>query len=489
MNMQYELNFKGELIIDNFAGGGGASIGIENGLNRFIDVAINHDPIALYVHKLNHPHTIHLPSDVFEVDPVEVCQGRPVGLAWFSPDCKHFSKAKGGMPVEKRIRGLAWVARKWAKRVRPRIIILENVTEFLSWGPVITVDGQTVPDKKRASLTFKAFDGWFRRNGYKTDFKKLRACDYGAPTIRERLFWVARCDDQPISWPLPTHGQSDSPLVKKKQLKPYRTTAECIDWSLPCPSIFMSKNEAADYSKGQGIYQIKRPLVDATLRRIAKGVVKYVIKDTNPFFVNSNAYMISRQFGQSIGHSVHDPIGTITANGGGKNQLVKIALAPMIAKQFGKGICHSIDEPLCSIMAGGEGEKSQIGSQALENKDDCDRDYIDSGATRVAAFILKYYGTNIGHGLREPIHTITTKDRFALVTVIIKGEPWVIVDIGVRMLQPHELMIAQGFPANYNFGDISNSNKVRLIGNSVPPEFSKAMVIANMINDTVWKAA
>lgn len=489
MNMQYELNFKGELIIDNFAGGGGASIGIEMGLNRFIDIAINHDPIALYVHKLNHPHTLHLPSDVFEVDPVEVCQGRPVGLAWFSPDCKHFSKAKGGMPVEKRIRGLAWVARKWAKQVRPRIIILENVSEFLSWGPVVSVNGKTVPDKRRAGLTFKAFNRWFTRNGYKTEYKILRACDFGAPTIRERLFWVARCDDHPISWPLPTHGKSNSPLVQKKQLKPYRTTAECIDWSIPCPSIFLSKEEADDYSNQNRINKIKRPLVDASLRRIAKGVVKYVIKDPNPYIVNSDAYTVSRQFGQSIGHSLHDPIGTITANGGGKNQLVKISLSPMIARQFGTGICHSIDEPLGTIMSDGGGGKSQLVSPVLVKKGGYDRDYIETGAIRVTAFILKYYGHDIGHDLREPLHTITTKDRFALVTVIIKGEPWVIVDIGVRMLQPHELMLAQGFPANYNFGDITNSNKVRLIGNSVPPEFSKAMVIANMINDTVWKAA
>lgn len=558
MSFQYDLNFMNDLIVDNFAGGGGASIGIELGTNRFVDIAINHDKTALEVHELNHPHAGHYPSDVFEIDPDSVCGGRKVGLAWFSPDCRHHSKAKGGKPVKRNIRGLAWVARKWArsKTARPRLICLENVEEFLDWGPLIPAvdkhgqlkkndDGEIEmkPDPKRKGLTFQAFDAWFKRNGYQTDYKILRACDYGAPTIRRRFFWIARCDGLPIVWPEPTHAAPKSPLVKKKKLKPYRTAAECIDWSIPCPSIFMSKDEAREYTKESGV-RLKRPLADATLNRVAKGVFKFVLNDPRPFIIPIAHYngrntahpidepirtitanpkggtfaiampFLARQFGQGIGRRADEPAPTIMANGMGKTQLVNMAAIPMIARQFKTGVCHPVNQPTNTIMAGGGGGKNQLVTAFMAKnytgvtgsklssplgtitsvdhhslvKVTMAQDDIEAGAERVAAFLLKYYGTNIGHSLKEPIHTITSKDRFSLVTVHIKGEPWVIVDIGIRMLQPHELMLAQGFPADYNLGNVSKTKKVALIGNSVPPPLVAAIVKANYTDMQFMKA-
>ncbi|MCP4160017.1 MAG: DNA cytosine methyltransferase [Deltaproteobacteria bacterium] len=524
--MQYDLNFSDELIVDNFAGGGGASIGIEAGANRFVDIAINHDKKALEVHEINHPHTEHIKSDVFEVDPVKLCNGNPVGLAWFSPDCRHFSKAKGSKPVEKKIRGLAWVARNWAKKVKPRIIILENVEEFLTWGP-LKVDK---PDPKRRGLTFQSFNSWFQRNGYKTEWKILKACDYGAPTIRKRLFWIARCDGEKIVWPEPSHAPKESIQVKKKQLKPYRTASECIDFSIPCPSIFMDKKEVKVFNK-KNKTRIKRPLADATLKRIAKGIVKYVIGEKNPFIVPIANYgsgcvvqpvdeplrtitawpkdgsfalctpYISRDFSQSIGSDIKEPVGSITAGGGGKTRLI----APIIARQFKSGVCHSVENPLATIMAAGGGGKNQLVSAFLAKHytgvvgsdlkkplgtitsvdhhslvtATLSQDQINKGAEKVTAFLIKYYGQSYAQGLKEPLHTLSTKDKFGLVTVHIKGEPWVIVDIGIRMLQPEELKLAQGFPKDYDLGDNTKTTKVRLIGNSVPPPFAEAIVKAN----------
>lgn len=533
---QYEFNFDNSLIIDNFAGGGGASIGIEMGLNRPIDIAINHDPIALDVHKQNHPNTLHITSDVFEVDPIKVCCGRPVGFAWFSPDCKHFSKAKGGTPLEKNIRGLAWVTRRWAKLKRPKIIVLENVEEFLTWGPLKKIKGEWRPDKRRSGLTFNAFNSWFIRNGYQTEYRIIKACDLGAPTIRKRLYWIARCDGRSVVWPEQTHGPKNSILVKKRELKPYRETAECIDWSIPCPSIFMDKAQARSYKKRTGI-QVKRPLADATLKRIAKGVVKFVLTNPNPFIVPIANYgggsvvaqsineplrtitanpkggafalctpFMVRQFGQSVGHSVKEPTGSITANGGGKEQLASVIAVPMISRQFGTGICHKIEQPLATIMSGGGGGKSQLVSAFLAKHytgvigsdlrgpigtitsidhhsvvtTTLSKSDIKKGS-RVAAFLVKYYGQGIGCDINEPIHTITANDRFGLVTVTIQGEPWVIIDIGIRMLKPHELMKAQGFPDDYYLGDYSNTDKVRLIGNSVSPVVASAIAAANWI--------
>ncbi|MCP4161168.1 MAG: DNA cytosine methyltransferase [Deltaproteobacteria bacterium] len=544
--MQYDLNFNNELIVDNFAGGGGASIGIEKGANRFVDIAINHDEKALNVHELNHPHTKHIKSDVYEVDILEECEGDPIGFAWFSPDCRYHSKAKGGKPVNRHIRGLAWVIRKYAKlpkNKRPRVITFENVEEFLNWGPLIPKrdkEGNVVykdekvwliPDPKRKGLTFWAFNQWFLRNGYKTEWRILKACDYGAPTIRKRLFWIARCDGEKIVWPEPSHAPKDSIQVKKKKLKPYRTASECIDFSIPCPSIFMDKKEVKVFNK-KNKTRIKRPLADATLKRIAKGIVKYVINEQNPFIVQTGygerkgqspraidinnplgtivaggvkhavcTPYIARQFGQSIGHNINEPTGSITAGGGGKTQLV----APIIARQFKSGVCHSVENPLATIMAAGGGGKNQLVSAFLAKHytgvvgsdlknplgtitsvdhhslvtATLSQDQINKGAEKVTAFLIKYYGQSFAQGLKEPLHTLSTKDRFGLVTVHIKGEPWVIVDIGIRMLQPEELKLAQGFPKDYNLGDNTKTTKVRLIGNSVPPPFAEAIVRSN----------
>eukprot|EP01037_Dinobryon_pediforme_P018037 gene18037-18274_t len=254
------------LIIDNFAGGGGASTGIEAALGRAVDIAINHDEQAIRMHEVNHPGTLHIRNNIWQVDPRDVVQGRAVDLAWFSPDCKHFSKAKGGKPREKSIRDLAWVVVLWAKRVQPAVILLENVEEFQTWGPLCD-EGQ--PIKARAGETFRKWCNELRRAGYKLQFRELRACDYGAPTIRKRFFMIARRDGQPIVWPSPTHGKPVTPDVLSGKLKPWRTAAEIINWSIPCPSIF----------------ERKKPLAEKTLRRIAHGIMKFVVNNPRPFIV------------------------------------------------------------------------------------------------------------------------------------------------------------------------------------------------------------
>lgn len=278
-----------ELIVDNFAGGGGASHGIFMATGRHPDIAINHDQEAIAMHRANHPETLHLCEDVFAIDPIKVCNGRPVGLAWFSPDCKHFSKAKGGKPVSKKIRGLAWVVVKWAAAVKPRIIALENVEEFQTWGP-IDKDGK--PRKDKQGVTFRFWWRKLEKLGYRIEMKELRACDYGAPTIRKRLFIIARCDGLPIEWPKATHADPKSEAVKSGRLKPWRTAAECIDWSLACPSIF----------------ERERPLAENTLKRIARGIQRYVIDAKEPFIVTCN------HGGDWFrGHGTSEPMNTLTA--------------------------------------------------------------------------------------------------------------------------------------------------------------------------------
>lgn len=263
----YQTNLIDEIIVDNFAGGGGASTGIELATGRPVTIAINHDPDAILMHKTNHPFTEHYQASVWDIDPKEVCRGRPVGLAWFSPDCKHFSKAKGGKPKDKNIRGLAWIALRWAGTVRPRVIMLENVEEFQDWGPL---NRKHYPIKSKQGKTFNKFIQQFKDLGYKVEYKELKACDYGAPTIRKRFFLIARCDGQPIVWPQPTHGPSNSPEVKSGKLKPYRSAAECINFDLPCPSIFERKKELAKNTK----------------RRIARGLDKFVIKEQKSYLVH-----------------------------------------------------------------------------------------------------------------------------------------------------------------------------------------------------------
>lgn len=402
---QLRLSLDSELIIDNFAGGGGASMGIEQALDRSVDVAINHDPEAIAMHEANHPHAEHYVSDVFEVDPVEVCKGKPVALAWFSPDCKHFSKAKGGKPVNKKIRGLAWVSIKWAKAVRPRVIILENVEEFQDWGPLLD-NNKPCPDRK--GFIFRTFIAEYKKLGYQVEWKELRACDYGAPTIRKRLFLIARSDGLPIIWPTQTHGEG-------KHLEPYNTAADCIDWSIVCPSIFLNKEEAKQYG-------VKRPLAERTLDRIAKGIKRYIIHSKTPYSV---------------------PFITEHANGSSQRNM-------------------PIDEPLRTICAQIKG-----GHFAL-----------------VTAFLIKYYGADQDPRLEHPMHTVTSKDRFGLVTV--SNQDYQVKDIGMRMLAPRELYRAQGFPDEYiinpkiNGKRLSKKAQVRMCGNSVSPVIAKALVEANV---------
>jgi len=301
------IDFGPEIIVDLFAGGGGASLGIEQAFGRSPDVAVNHSADAIAMHQANHPSTTHLQCDVFEVDPLVATGGRQVGLLWASPDCKHFSKAKGGKPRSKKIRSLAWVVVKWAKKVRPRVIMLENVEEFVTWGP-LGPDQQ--PDPKKKGQTFRRWVAQLRGCGYKVEWKELRACDYGTPTIRKRFFLIARCDGRPIVWPQPTHGKPGSIEVRKGKRLPWRTAAECIDFSLPCPSIFLTKEEARAVG-------CKRPLAEATMKRIAKGVKRFVLDAAQPFIVRTAHGDVgtngSRRWGKSE-HDVAEPMPTVTAS-------------------------------------------------------------------------------------------------------------------------------------------------------------------------------
>jgi DNA (cytosine-5)-methyltransferase 1 len=488
-----------EIIVDSFAGGGGASTGIEQAVGRQVDVAINHDPAAIAMHPANHPSTKHYCESVWEVDPREVATGRPVGLAWFSPDCKHFSKAKGGKPVEKHIRGLAWVAVRWAATVKPRVIILENVEEFKTWGPLLP-GGK--PDPAKKGDTFKSFVNALKRHGYQVDYRELRACDFGAPTIRKRFFLIARCDGRPIVWPKQTHGEPTRLDVLGGKLKPWRTAAEIIDWSLSCPSIF----------------ERKRPLAENTMRRIAKGIQKFVVDNPQPFIIkvnhNSEEFrgqpinepmqtitakngwgivtpFIKRDFGCSVGHEIVEPLGTVTAGGGGKSQLV----AAFLAKHYGgnyNGPGVEIKEPVPTVTTVDHNALvtshliklygTNIGSSVSEPVPTVTAGGLHIGEVR--AFLMKYYGKDIGQDPSNPLHTVTSKSRFGLITV--QGQDYQIVDIGMRMLEPHELFAAQGFPADYiinrdcNGKRYSKAAQVARCGNAVPPPLAEALVRANL---------
>lgn len=306
-----------ELIVDNFAGGGGASEGIKRALGREPDIAINHDADALAMHEVNHPATKHISKNIWQVDPLDAIEGKPVGLAWFSPDCKHFSKAKGGKPVKREIRDLAWVVVNWAKRAKPRVIILENVEEFVTWGPL--KDGLPCPERK--GETFKSWIGQLRKLGYKVEHRELRACDYGAPTVRKRFFLIARRDKKKIVWPAPTHGAPDSADVIAGKKKPWRTAAEIIDWSLPCPSIFMTREEAKEYYARTGI-RVNRPLADATMARIARGVQRFVIDNAKPFIVPVT------HAGDLRVNSIDEPLRTQTTANRGEHALVTPTVVP-----------------------------------------------------------------------------------------------------------------------------------------------------------------
>ena len=459
---QKPMNF-GELIIDNFAGGGGASTGIEQAVGRSVDIAINHNPRAVAMHKVNHPHTTHYCESVWDVDPRTVTAGRPVGLGWFSPDCRHFSKAKGKKPVSKQVRGLAWVVMKWAGTVQPRVIMLENVEEFLTWGPLIENErGELFPDPTRKGQTFKAFVKAIQRQGYAVDWQELRACDYGAPTTRKRLFMVARCDRQPIVWPDATHGPG---------LLPYRTAADIIDWSLPCPSIF-GRN---------------RPLADNTLRRIAEGIKRFITQHPKPFLVAKDGklvapYLVPR-YGERPGQTprtidTSQPLPTIVSTGN-HGQLV----VAFLAKHYSGVTGHTMCRPIGTITST---DHHSLVTAHLHP----DLNLPAGVGEHVYAFLVKYYSEGgQWQDLRDPVHTVPTKARLGLVTV--HGQDYQIVDIGMRMLQPHELYPAQGFPNDYIFEHdadglaFTKTEQFAMCGNSVPPPPVKALVHANYTDQQV----
>lgn len=374
-----QTNLFDEIIVDNFAGGGGASTGIELAAGRPVAIAINHDPAAILLHKTNHPFTEHLQASVWDVDPVEVCRGRPVGLAWFSPDCKHFSKAKGKALLDRNIRGLAWIVLRWAAKVRPRVIMLENVEEFQTWGPV----RKGKPVKKKAGQTFQRWKRQLTDLGYVIEHRELVAADYGAPTTRKRFCLVARCDGRPIEWPEATHGPRDSEAVKAGKLKPWRSAAEIIDWSVPGYSIFASKQEILD------TYGVKavRPLAPNTMRRIIRGVDKFTIRSGQPFIVECN------HGGEGHTRSVEEPVNTVTRKYTGG-----VAAANLIqyhTEQSERVRGQGMGDPMMTV--------------------DSSNRY---GLT--CANLVEYYGNGNPLDVSEPLHTVTSHDREALTSVHIQ---------------------------------------------------------------------
>lgn len=437
-----QINILEEIIVDNFAGGGGASTGIELATGRVVDIAVNHDPDAILMHRTNHPHTTHYQASVWDVDPVEVCGGRPVGLAWFSPDCKHFSKAKGGKPVDKNIRGLAWIVLRWAGTVRPRVIILENVEEFQTWGPV----RKGKPVKKLSGQTFRKWLAQLEALGYVVEWRELVAADYGAPTTRKRFFLVARCDGRPIVWPEPTHAPADSPEAERGEKQPWRSAAEIIDWTLPCPSIFDTREQVREK---YGL-NAQRPLRPNTMRRVARGVDKFVIKSANPFLVIVNhagefrgqgmgeplqtitakhgygvaspvmAPLTATNTTNSVGAGVGAPVHTVTTAG---NQVLITPTLAAIGQTGGGDRCRSVEEPthtqvskaeecvVCPAMIQYHTEQTErVRGQAVTDPImtiDASNRYGIAAAT-----LTKYYGTDQhGQAVRDPLHTITAKDR------------------------------------------------------------------------------
>ncbi len=499
-----------ELFVDNFAGGGGASTGIEMAIGRSVDIAINHDPDAIAMHKANHPNTKHYCEDVWEVDPVEACGGKSVALAWFSPDCKHFSRAKGGKPVDKNIRGLAWVAVKWALMVKPRMIMLENVPEIQTWGPL---GEDSKPIKARSGETFEGFIGALssgidkaspafaemcaaleidpksemadvlsRGLGYEVDHRILKSCDYGAPTTRTRFYMIARCDDRPIIWPKATHAPKDSDEVRLGYKSPYHTAAECIDWNIPAQSIF----------------ERKKPLAENTLKRIARGIQKFVIDNPEPFIISDGKHCLAPSLIQYHsetsncevrGQELTEPIMTLdTSNRYALN-------CAYIMKNYAGGYTgagSNVKNPLGTVTA--KDHNSLVTAHIMTLRNNMDGQKADeplstiscSGAhhAEVQAFLIKYFSTGAAKPVEEPLDTITTKDRFAVITV--QGEEYIITDIKMRMLQPRELFNAQGFPRDYiidrdaDGNPYSRSKQVARCGNAVTPPVPAALVRVNL---------
>lgn len=413
---QMLLDLEGEIVVDLFAGGGGASCGIEMALGRPVDVAVNHDPEAVAMHRINHPQTKHYRADVFEVDPRKVTGGRPVGLLWASPDCTFHSKARGAKPIrskDKKRRALAWVVTRWAGQVRPRVIKLENVEEFADWGPLVGPPHAQRPCPRRRGRTFRKWVRSLKRLGYQVEWRERRACDSGAPTIRKRLYLIARCDGRPIVWPAATHGPG-RPL-------PYRTAAECIDWSEPMLSIFATREEAKAWGrahKGKGTPV--RPLAEATMRRIARGVMRYVVENPEPYIVG-----VGGRAGQSPERSTRVPYQTITAKGDAA------LVVPNVVHLTHQGArrAHSTDEPLPTVTSAQRGEMALVASELRRptweewyagtkdyggTREEYDRLYgddPDGGEGPIAPVIVPNNTNNAPHAVDAPVPTVTGGGR------------------------------------------------------------------------------
>ena len=611
---QYGLGFDpqdDEIVVDFFCGGGGAGTGLEMGLGRPVTVAKNHSPAAISMHTANHPAARHFTTDVFDGDPDEECQGHPVGWFHMSPDCTHHSQAAGGQPRKREIRNLSWIGLKWGGKKKPRVMSLENVKQILQWGPliakrdkatgrVVTLDlvphptnpkktvnrvaepGEQVPvsnqflvpNPKRRGTTWRRFVQLLEGMGYQVEWRIIKACDYGAPTSRERLFMIARCDGQPIVWPEPTHAKNPA----KGQQK-WRTAADCIDWTEPSKSIFGRK----------------KALADATLRRVAKGMKKFVLDNPQPFivpianwsgesvqslsdplrtitawprggtFAVASPTLVQTGYGEREGQQprvpgLDQPLGTIVA-GGVKHALTSAVILPathqgsdrvndpaeplptvtaanrgelMMASPvmvgasslasafveqanggFNATPARGMDEPMSTVTNTGSQQRLVTASLATLRRNCVGRAVDDlvptmtagaehhalveyklspeheEGALRVAAFLISYYGTENISACDSPAPTVTTKDRLGLVTVFVRGTPYVIVDICLRMLQPHELYRAQGFPASYIIDKgadgkpFTKTEQVHMCGNSVSPPPMAALARAN----DPWRSA
>lgn len=641
------LDTHDELIVDLFAGGGGASSGIEEALGRMVDIAINHNAKAVEMHRANHPQTEHFVSDVFEVEPRLVTQGRSIGLLWASPDCTFHSKARGAKPIRektKKRRALAWVVTRWAGQVKPRVIMLENVEEFAKWGPLRGPKDNLRPCPKRKGKTFRRWVKSLTDLGYVVEWKELRACDYGTPTIRKRLFLIARCDGKPIVWPEATHGDPNAKGFKGSGLKPWRAIAECIDWTIPMLSIFATKEEAKEWAAFHGVSAPIRPLADKSMSRIARGVKKFVLDNPKPFLVSiahgdngrwsdgtasmdkpvgtmtaKGSFAVVSPFvagvggrqGQSPERGIEQPMQTVTAkadsvlvspfttprygeregqeprcgsvevpspvivpsaNGSSlcAANLVSYhsakgteargseidGLIPTIDTQnrfavvasfmaqnnsgFNEGAGRSLDDPGATILANSTGHFGLIAAHCntinnsgnpLYGADQPSHTIVATGAAHtvvganlmtntsgsvgskldepvptlttgnhqymVAAFMAKYYGTTTGQSVDEPADTICGTHHHALVEVMIGKEKHVINDIGMRMLQPKELYLAQGFRPGYIFDHyfkdgkripITKTEQVKMCGNSVCPPMARALVKANLPDMIVRKA-
>ena len=510
-----------DIYVDSFAGGGGASTGIELATGHPVDIAINHDESAIMMHKRNHPFTEHYREDVWGIDPVQATRGRHVRLAWFSPDCKHFSRAKGAALVDKKIRGLAWIVLKWAGLVRPDVIMLENVPEFVTWGPV----RKGKPVKSKAGQTYRKWHAQLSALGYQIESRELCAADYGAPTIRTRFCLIARCDGKPIRFPEPTHAPRDSEDVKNGKKKPWRAAAEIIDWSLPCYSIFASKEEI----KRRYGATVMRPLKENTLKRIARGLDKFVLKSAEPFIVECK---------HSHG-SVHDidfPVRTITSKD--SFALAYPKAIPFIMSNNTNNAPHGMNDPIPTATTGNrnylvaanliqyhsEQNEKEVRAQGvadpLKTVDTANRYGL------AAVHLSHFKGQDKGQHPSEPLMTVTARDgQFAEIRTVIQkydentpndlgfwheirgllntycgytlkddellllgiGGIWYFLyDIGLRMLAPRELYDAMGFPHDYiidkdvDGNPIRRGDQVARCGNAVCPPIAEAMVRANI---------